>query len=345
MDLKNYYTENIKEIIDGVSIIDESTYTIEKEHVHVFNPQAHVHYHGKLSDFGDNELNGEAKQWLLQSLASSIYQYYYTGTKTINTSLQYGSLKERNDFMDQLSIANMTQEGWDCYWQVYSIDGQGNIFAKKNEDLRWVMPNTWKYSDPSVTQVQVNTFIDLQVKKEDRSIQPVFYYINGEQSLPQYSDIVRMYWNIDPTGVATLIREITTLFNSYRIPFQFKCLNHPTLYNRKDNGVLYLLKRDIPGALILIEHIAQQVASFAKEGYPLFTRPLYKGVSFAEDPGNGESFGMNRCTAIAKEIVASSKKKKADILKNIINMFKQQDISLNKLHLHPHSAFDPITNS
>jgi hypothetical protein len=64
-------------------------------------------------------------------------------------------------------------------------------------------------------------------------------------------------------------------------------------------------------------------------------------LAFAEDPGNGESFGMNRCRILAEGIWSASAKgltSEDDRLKEIAAYFGQYGLSLDRAHLNAQSA-------
>src|SRR5436305_14389954 len=59
-----------------------------------------------------------------------------------------------------------------------------------------------------------------------------------------------------------------------------------------------------PGRYVLIVELLVDVYQAVKDNLkpetPLFTKRLAAGLGFAEDPGNGESFGMSRCRIVAE---------------------------------------------
>jgi len=132
------------------------------------------------------------------------------------------------------------------------------------------------------------------------------------------------------------------LFNHYSVPFMFKCLNHPLLYTRADSAVLYLEKnRFAIASRLLLQLIKKHSKAFAPTT-PLFTKPLAKGVSFAEDPGNGKSFGMSWCELLAEgavkfyETSASNATKKESL---ILELIKKNGLLLEAPHMKANSFY------
>jgi HopA1 effector protein family len=124
---------------------------------------------------------------------------------------------------------------------------------------------------------------------------PVHNAITGRQ--------VRFYWNIDASGAATLLRELSARFERARVPFQAKVPVVPSGYGRVDTGVLYLGDEDVAVAIDFVAAAYAALGGAVRPDLPLFALPLAPGLAFAESPPNGDSFGMHRCDLIAEGLV------------------------------------------
>jgi len=74
---------------------------------------------------------------------------------------------------------------------------------------------------------------------------------------------------------------------------------------------------------------------------PLFTRRLRAGIGVAEDPGNGESFGMHRCRLAADAIVAAWWQGRADPearFEAVEARFRLYGLTLDRPYLAPGSV-------
>ena len=49
-----------------------------------------------------------------------------------------------------------------------------------------------------------------------------------------------------------------------------------------------------------LARVHKATARWLRDGTPPWTRPLARGVSWADDPGGGESFGLHRCRLAAE---------------------------------------------
>src|SRR5262249_33566341 len=80
-----------------------------------------------------------------------------------------------------------------------------------------------------------------------------------------------------------------------------------------------------------------------KQGTPTFTKPLAEGVGLAEDPGQGDSFGLHRCQLLADGMIRAYEQGKKSVyerLKVVEDRFAEDGISLEKPFLNPGSSDD-----
>ena len=208
-------------------------------------------------------------------------------------------------FVAQLSAANKSREVWDQGWEVYLAMPDGRVFAKKADRQRAAAPGEFVTSGAQPMASMSGATINLLQRRESIGLQPGFYYGYSEVPNDVWDDytLVRFYFHLESAGAAVLVEQITSAFNAFMVPFQFKTLDAPAAYDRTDSAVLYLARRyyEIAARLILVHH--STLSRFLKPATPFFTRKLMDGVGVADDPGNGESFGMNRCRLLAEGIV------------------------------------------
>jgi hypothetical protein len=136
-------------------------------------------------------------------------------------------------------------------------------------------------------------------------LQPGFYFAFGE-AIPDAQDevsLTRFYWHIDSEAAPSLVESLSLTFNRFSVPFQAKFQCSTRGYVRADAVVLYVARRYFPTASELVARVYTNVKTGSKESTPLFARKLAPGLAFAEDPGNGESFGTYRCRLVAEALV------------------------------------------
>lgn len=339
------HIDQIKEVVANISIASLQKFIINGEAHQVYFQQAYQDFTEDLKAFGSNKSIDETllKQRLQEQLTQKIYSRFYCGLSKDNDRIDLPSKSEREAFMEELSKANTTKETLDHNWLVYAIDPTGNVYIKKNETLRWLDPNKFEFADKNQKQLAQNTYVHLKKERENRSIQPVFYHAFSDEIFPQDATLVRIYWNIDPAGITKLVEKLTSVLNDYQIPFQFKCLNHPELYVRNDSAVLYLDKKHLDIVSLLLPYIIADVKPYLKNALPWFTKTITKGVSFAEDPGKGQSFGMSRAAVIAEALIIAyeanlTNDKTFDFT---LKHMTKKGFNINNLYLNSHTAKTP----
>ena len=335
------HEQQLNDLIERVQILDEKTYLVDGEKNVVLHQQPHTIHLSPLSEFGTNNSQNkeQLRSQLIQHLGNTLYSSFYCGIPKENKKFNLPPKKEREAFMNELSNSNRSTLEPDRNWKIYAVDSQGNAFALKNGDLRAVLPGTYVVN-PEQKTFAVNQTIDFLRYRENKAAQSVFYYVYGNTYLAPDCDLIRVYWSIKPEGAALLIDNLTRVLNDYKIPFNFICLNHPDLYNRNDSAVLYFDKHHLSIVKRLLKHIIDAVRPYLIDNHPLFTDIIDTGVSMAEDPGNGESFGMNRVTAIANALVGSHEEKiegENERKEWIKKCLKEKGISYSAMSVNFHS--------
>jgi HopA1 effector protein family len=344
------FVADLRRISDQVTIRNDYTYEVAGEPFSVAYQQAYVKWNQPLDQFGQNYGDATtAKTSLTAQLAQTLYAQFYCAEHGSHTAAKAGvnlaqmpSQAARDETIKLLSAANTTTDRLDACWAVYSMDAQGNAYAKKNDQLRYLTPNDWAFMDPSETSLKVGSVVGIKIQKEAVALQPVFYHVRSAALPAQYADYTRLYFNTTFEGAVTLVREVTTLFNRYQVPFLFKCLNHPELFNRSDSAVLYLDKTHFRFGSELVGLLLPQMRPHLKPTTPLFTRELVPGLSFSEDPGSGQSFGMSRCTYLAEGLVNAFYRgaSTADArFTEVLKAFETNGIDVDRVYLKPNSKF------
>jgi hypothetical protein len=206
-------------------------------------------------------------------------------------------------FVAQLSKANAGSSRWDASWQVRRIENTGQIWAEKAGVVRVLQPGEFMNFNGQGLALKKGDSVSYYAARESTVIQPGLYFAFGETVMgSDHLDVVRFYWNIESAGALPLTQTITRTLNRFQVPFQFKCSIYPQGFDRRDSAVLYVHKRFHAIVRELSGGWSQECGPHLRDDVPLFTLPVGKGIGLAEDPGTGESFGMNRCRHIAEAI-------------------------------------------
>lgn len=280
-------------------------------------------------------------------LKDVIYQAFYSQETEVylanlnNTTLT-SDPTTKQQFIEQLSTHNQSVNGWDLGWIVHLITPQGQVYARKNEQLRLLEPGKFRLLDSS-RPLQPMSEVHILKEREFNDAKSVFYFVNGNALIAQTPHIARFYWNITPEGAPLLIRLLTQHLNEYKVPFQFKCLNDPALYIRKDAAVLYIEKRHFKITMGLLEELIGAMTPFLKNPTPLFTKVLHTGLSFGENPLDQQnSFGMHRSHMIAEGLwnaFLTGKHTVEEKVEAMTEVWLRNHMSLDQPFLNPLSQF------
>ncbi|WP_267555553.1 T3SS effector HopA1 family protein [Rhizobium rhizogenes] len=230
-------------------------------------------------------------------LMTDIYNNLYSATFPSPVSPNL----DPNDFIPSLSKANngtgTFQEGWFLLGQEQR---SSKLIVRKDGILYWVRPEDVVPRLPAGSEDQ-SCYV--RIPKEARQMMPAFYMAFGNASrldIPaDCGPLLRFYFNLTPPAAELYLSEITRRLNQRRIHFRTKVIADPAGYNRSDAGVLYLRACQMAEALPEIMATHGVIDPLLKDGVPLFARRLAKGLAFAEDPGDGSSFGISRATLLA----------------------------------------------
>lgn len=237
-------------------------------------------------------------------LMTDIYNNLYSATRPSPVSPNL----DPNDFIPSLSKANCGigtfQEGWSLLGQE---QGSNRLIVRKDGTMFWAR-REHVVAVPAADSEEGACYV--RIPKEARQIMPAFYMAYGNASLLDIPEdcgpLLRFYFNLAPNAAEPYMSEITRRLNHRRIHFRTKVIADPAGYSRSDAGVLYLRACQIADAIpeIMATHAA--IAPLLKDSVPLFARRLAKGLAFAEDPGNGSSFGISRATLLTDAILSNA---------------------------------------
>lgn len=312
------------------------------------SPQRTVLLNGRPygGEFSNPYTPQASHKMLFQSLENTIYTVFFSKSKQAPPpAADEMDYQETERFIQSLSRANSSQERLDAGWTVEQVDMQGQITAQKGSIKRMVYPGEFLNDSGFHQMPAANATIRLIARKEHKGPDTGFYYVFGSTlGEDNYDQLIRLYFHIKPEGAPKLVEAVTKHLNEYGVPFHFKCLNNPAFYTRCDTAVLYLEKRYSSLVFYLLPEIFSHVKAYLKDETPLFTKPLGKGVAFAESPlKQDESFGTHCSKMIAQGIMQALQKnlRKQQWVEEIRNNIQQQHgyTDLETLYLNPGSKY------
>lgn len=248
--------------------------------------------------------------------------------------------QEQMNFIAQLSQANHTQPRLDGGWKIYNINQNGVVSVEKGDDFRTAHPGEFIDTSGTTQQPAVGNIVSIVINKESLVLQPGFYYCLSHQPLAEsdHHELLRIYFNCTAQGAIQIVDQLSRQLNQYEIPFRFKCLSDLNQYgDRRDSAVLYFTKRYFNLVHRLLGGMLPHIANGLNNDVPLFSKEIYPGISLAEDPANGDSFGMHRSRLIATGIVnawLNTKTSFDEKLAAVTQCFKENSIDINTPYLN-----------
>lgn len=296
------------------------------------------------------------QKYLSLQLRSFLYGIYYNGSlqSTLALNAEGNRLPldlENNTVLDvdvafyqRLHESNCGQGHFDQSWSVMREESDGSLAVTKGA-LRLHIERD-KHLQSSEQTAVVGDSVAIRMPKN--RVQSGFYVAVSNVGFIRLEDInshpmmVRIYFNLIPSGAVGAMGSLTQLLNEMAIPFSFKVLYNPKDYHRYDSGVLYFDKRDYQVVREVLQAIYQQ--TYFKSEVPLFTKQLAPGLGLAEEPdkkfGVQESFGMNRCQILANGLLEAWYQGN-DLpevrMQAILGQFSRRVINLQRSYLNANS--------
>jgi len=122
----------------------------------------------------------------------------------------------------------------------------------------------------------------------------------GEPAPP----LVRLYWSAAQDQIGFVLREVAGVLERLAIPYALKCPIRAVDYARVESLIVYLGGETWSGAASAVTETAEKAGVHLRESVPPLTLRIARGVAFAQDPGDGQSFGQSRCRALASGVLA-----------------------------------------
>ncbi|MBG0812787.1 lanthionine synthetase LanC family protein [Planomonospora sp. ID82291] len=146
--------------------------------------------------------------------------------------------------------------------------------------------------------------------------------------------LVRLYWNVTAVGALELITLLTRELDGRGMRYQFKVVHSDTDWpERADTGVLYIGHRDLLSAWTGLGEVHDRLLPRMRPYIPALTCRIGLGLGLAEDPGNGDSYGMFVCDTLADGLMRAHADGSVDLerrLMHVTDVFTRKGRSLGR---------------
>lgn len=241
--------------------------------------------------------DADARGYLAYSLQHQLYADFYclgapgrgSGRRSAN------ALRGDPDLVEAMSAANSGAGPWEGGWTLRADEGDMAVVESGGLALT-ARQGEWRRAADGGA-------VDVRYPKELLRLSPGFYMALGDTALDPSADLLRLYWNIGAPGAVAFVHAATRLVNERALPARLKVANDPPMFERCDSAVVYLERARAGEALSVAGELYAAAKPHLEPRVPALTRPLAPGVGLAEDPGGGQSFGLQRCGLIADGVL------------------------------------------
>ncbi|HBN09654.1 MAG TPA: hypothetical protein DD435_13720 [Cyanobacteria bacterium UBA8530] len=245
----------------------------------------------------------EALSWLEEYLYAHCYAHWNSN------AFQSSSNDDEELFVEQLLLATSRAYYWDPGWIITSVF-EGGAFATNErvqvfiDDLSRVFPST-----PRKGEV-----VNLKIPCSWPNLSPGFFYLFGPNGLfPKDCSLMRFYLNIAPEYASELLATLLDVLGPEGVRFEAKVAKKPDAYRRVDPAVIYAAVEGVRSIQHQLIELSYRHPEWWREGIPLFTKQLAKGLAMAESPRfepgkDRQSFGAHRCRLLAQGILDALQK-------------------------------------
>ena len=199
----------------------------------------------------------------------------------------------RGTYAEELASANAVPWSWQEGWAVEGSTEAGETEVVHPSGARRVVRDEELRVDGEVALIRVPS--------GSATMQQGFFHVSGPRDLGMSgAGTLRFYWNCSVAASAPIVRQLTTRLEPLDVPFHFKIVDDPQQFMRADNTVLYVPLDAVALVVPAVAATYGELGRYLRPRVPLFTRELAPGLGVAEDPGDGDSFGMHRSRLVAE---------------------------------------------
>jgi HopA1 effector protein family len=288
--------------------------------------------------------SAEPPDQLVKAIQATLYDRCYARRLSGPEAEPVRATATDPDFVRRLGEANASRERWDKGWVIHGLGPNGQVFVRKGDRERAAMPGAFISEAVMGMAPQIGASVSIRAPREALDAQPGYYFAFGEtlDELADQLSLARLYFHCGADAAILLLNRLSRRLNEFQTPFQLKLPTAPALYQRDDAVVLYIGVRYFPIVAKIVAQARSEI-SFADPA-PLFTKPLWRGIGAAVDPGNGESFGMHRCRLAAEGIVDAWRAGSEDLTARhaaVAARFTRAELDLGRPYLGPRGV-DPF---
>jgi Lanthionine synthetase C-like protein/HopA1 effector protein family len=281
----------------------------------------------------------EASSPMARVLSSFLYDHYYLRPST--TWSVGADIVAARDFRHALARASPNDQVWQSGFNFVSTAG-GAVVERDGLRFSAQVSAVRPVGGPgTASELRPGDRCSVLLPRQYRWRSPGYHLVVGAAEAQRTDRAVRLYWHLSADQAPKFLDEAITRLDQAGLPFTIKVLHSADLYGRADAGVLYLARRDVAAARPVIRALHNLLAPDLRSETPRFTKHLAPGLGLAEDPSNGDSFGMHLCRMIAGALTTSYDAGLRDSTSRTASVtaaFRRAEIPLDTPYLSPGST-------
>lgn len=242
------------------------------------------------------------------------------------------------DFYQRLQQSNTSRGYLDRGWQVVSANDAGELIVVKGGLHLHI--NSRQHLPPDFAHATMGEIVPIYLPPNLVGQDTYIAIGNAGTPVAMPSDnealLVQLYFNFTPDAAVAISDKLTRQLNESGVPFQLSILHDPALFYRYDGSTLWLSQSDYLAVQTLLAEIYQAHQSEFAADVPLFTKQLAPGLGLAEVSDASLIFGMQRCTLLARGLLAANDRGQTSVtdkLHAINDVFSTAGIDLLQPHL------------
>jgi hypothetical protein len=233
-------------------------------------------------------------------------------------------------------LAYASGAGFERGWRVASVRldaGPGAILAERPGEQRLALATEYVPADVRRLRVAPGDEVLLQ-SRVDEFNNGFWHLWSPAWRNTQPPRLIRVYFQVAAGREMAFVSAVSAQAPA-DVPWSMKILAGTHAAGRRDAAVVYVNREQGIRARWLA-HLIASVESLVADGAPPFTARLRGGVAWADDPGEGISFGEHRCRLLAGAACAqpAALTSTRSWRQAAARAFVRAGLELDKPHLH-----------
>jgi HopA1 effector protein family len=201
-----------------------------------------------------------------------------------------------------LDAATAASRRWQRGWVVLHADPTGVCLAGLAQIKRRLLPIQYaNISRPGLPPLP-GDMLSANASVSDYDATTGFWLSQSAAGAPT-PPLARLYFNVGWHRVGQVVEEVTSWLEQAGALYSLKYPAAPEATRRIDTLVVYLERSRWQEMHATAVVLARRLEQHLRPATPPLTRRLAAGAACADDPGAGESFGQNRCRALAPAVL------------------------------------------